>query len=310
MVPTHRFGVAVVHPDLGAPADLDELLDRREQGFARTPDVSGEHPVRFPQRAGESEEFFGGAEHSRRIDEPAGKTTGALFQALFQGPRHRRPLPTVRRPRPKSHRPEAQEAVGNERRHVERQPAGLQRRKVVGERRPPPGSALRCHPGVHRRGEVPGFPEERRRSEPAVPDHLGGDALGQPAREKRVPIRSAAREQQIAMGMDVHETGSGDEAVSVNFAKRLSLGRDKAAVADSEVPAPRRRPGTVHDQCVPDPVVERGGVRRTRLAASRAEETGGEGAAELPPVHFTHRAPALRGPTRGPKATESSPSLV
>ena len=159
--------------------------------------------------------------------------------------------------------------MGNERRHVERETPSFERGKVIGERGPPPGSALGSHPGMDRRGEVPGFPEERRRSEPAVPDHLGGDPLGDSAGDQRVPIRSAAGEHQIAMGMDVHEPRRGDQTLGVHFAESLPLGRDEAAVADPEVPAARRRPGAVHDQRVPDPVVEGGGVRRTFLVASR-----------------------------------------
>ena len=83
------------------------------------------------------------------------------------------------------------------------------------------------------------------------------------------------------MRVDVHEAGRGDEALGVQFAQGLAGGWDEAAVADAEVTAVGGSARPVHDQRVPDPVVERRGVGGTFLAAGGAEEAGGEGAGEL-----------------------------
>ena len=243
--------------------------------------MGGEHPVRGSQRTRQLEQFLGRAEHSRRVDESAGEAAGARFEAPFQCARHCRPFPGVGRSRPQTHRAEPQEAVGDEGGHVERQAARLQRREVVGERFPAPVGSLGRHPGVDGGSEVVRLAEERRRAEPAVPDDLGGDALGEAAGDQRFAVGAAAREHQVAVRVDVHEAGRGDESVRIQLAQGLAVGWDEAAVADAEVTAVGGSARPVHDQRVPDAVVERRGVRGTFLAAGGAEEAGGEGAGEL-----------------------------
>ena len=126
--------------------------------------------------------------------------------------------------------------------------------------------------------------EERRRAEPAVPDDLGGDALGETTGDERFAVGAAAREHQIAVRVDIHEAGRGDESVRIQLAQGLAVGWDEAAVADAEVAAVGGGARPVHDQRVADADVERRGVRGTFPAAGGAEEAGGEGAGELAAV--------------------------
>ena len=105
--------------------------------------------------------------------------------------------------------------------------------------------------------------EERRRPQPAVADDLGGDALGEASGDERFAVGAAAREHQIAVRVDVHEAGRGDETVRIQFAQRFALGWDEPAVTDSEVAVVSGSSRPVHDQRVPDPVVEGGRVGGT-----------------------------------------------
>ena len=178
--------------------------------------------------------------------------------------------------------------MGNEGGHVQRQAARLEHRAVVGERFPAPVGPLGRHPGVDSGGEVVRLAEERRRSQPTVPDDLRGDALGQPAGDQRFAFGAAAREHQIAVRVDVDEARRGDETLGVQFAQGVAVGWDETAVTDSEVAAVGGSARPVHNQGVPDPVVEKGRVGGLFLATGGAEESGGEGAGELAAASLTH----------------------
>ena len=98
--------------------------------------------------------------------------------------------------------------------------------------------------------------EEGRGAEATIADHFRRDALSDAAQEEREPFLGRPSEHEIAVRVDVHETGCYDSTGSLDHMLRVDEGlrveRDDAPVLDSDVARPLRRTGPVDDPSVSD----------------------------------------------------------
>ncbi len=174
--PARGLHVAHLGGQSALAADADGLRHRVEQRRPLAADVARVEAAPARGAAGDADDLLGGRVGAGGVDQAGGEAVRAVGHRLVHHALHVRLLGRGGRAAREAHGGQAQRAVADELRHVERDALPLVAREVLADRLPRE---------VHARGQVEGealhlgaeLIRDRGGGEAAVADHLGGDAL-------------------------------------------------------------------------------------------------------------------------------------